>query len=456
VSPPERLAERLELLVGSAQAEQRIPSVAAAVFSDGEVVWRSALGLADVERGEDATPDHAYRIGSITKTFTAVCVLQLRDAMVLDLDDPLRTHIPEVPPGPTVRDALSHLSGFQREPPGEVWETMIPPSREELLGGLEDAERVLRPGEAWHYSNLAFGLLGEVVARRTEADAYDAALQARVLEPLGLARTGFDPPGPRATGYYVDPYSDRVTVEPDPAADGPVAAMGWLWSTVDDLARWADFLAVGRDGVLSVETLDEMARVRTMVDQAGWSLGWGLGLELYRRGDRVYAGHGGAMPGFLAAVVVHRPERTGAAVLCNTTAGAGPEKLALDLAETALEEIARAPERWSPDGGAPDDVVALLGRWWSEGSELVLSWKGERLRLELVDGPPGRSVSWLRREDDDRWRIVEGRELGEVLRAVRDEQGVPVKLYVATYPLTRAPTAFAGAASGASLRSPAT
>ena len=446
MSLPDGLAGRLERLVATAQSEQRIPSVSAAVFRDGDVLWRAALGSADVERGEDATPAHAYRIGSITKTFTAVCILQLRDAMVLDLDDPLRTHIPEAPPGPTVADALSHLSGFQREPPGEIWETMIPPTREELLGGLEDAERVLRPGEAWHYSNLAFGLLGEVVARRTEGE-YEPALRARVLEPLGLARTGFEPQPPSATGYFVDPYSDRVTVEPDPDVKGPVAAMGWLWSTVDDLARWADFLATGHDGVLARETLDEMARARTMADPAAWTLGWGLGLELYRRGERVFAGHGGAMPGFLAGVCIHRPERTGAAVLCNTSTGADPEKLALDLAEAALDELPRAPEPWRPDGGAPADVAPMLGRWWSEGNELVLSWQGGRLRLEVVDGPPGLRVSWLRQEGDDRWRIEEGRELGELLRVVRDDGGAPAKLYVATYPLTRAPTPFAEDAS---------
>ena len=446
MSLPDGLVDRLERLVATAQSEQRIPSVSAAVFRDGDVLWRAALGSADAERGEEATPEHAYRIGSITKTFTAVCILQLRDAMVLGLDDPLRTHIPEAPPGPTVADALSHLSGFQREPPGEIWETMIPPTREELLGGLEDAERVLRPGEAWHYSNLAFGLLGEVVARRTEGE-YEPALRARVLEPLGLARTGFEPQPPSATGYFVDPYSDRVTVEPDPDVKGPVAAMGWLWSTVDDLARWADFLATGHDGVLARETLDEMARARTMADPAAWTLGWGLGLELYRRGERVFAGHGGAMPGFLAGVCIHRPERTGAAVLCNTSTGADPEKLALDLAEAALDELPRAPEPWRPDGGAPADVAPMLGRWWSEGNELVLSWQGGRLRLEVVDGPPGRRVSWLRQEGDDRWRIEEGRELGELLRVVRDDGGAPAKLYVATYPLTRVPTPFAEDAS---------
>jgi len=444
VSLPETLARRLDRLVAGAQSEQRIPSVCAAVFRDGGVLWRAALGSADVERGEDATPDHAYRIGSITKTFTAVCVLQLRDAMVLDLHDPLRTHVPEAPPGPTVADALSHLSGLQREPPGEIWETMTPPGREELLAGLEDAERVLRPGEAWHYSNLAFGLLGEIVARRHDG-AYGPALRERVLEPLGLGRTGFDPGPPRATGYYVDPYSDRVTVEPDPDVDGPVAAMGWLWSTVGDLARWADFLATGQDGVLARATLDEMARPRAMADQTAWTLGWGLGLELYRRGERVFVGHGGAMPGFLAGVCIHRPERVGAAVLLNTSAGAGPEKLALDLAEATLDALPAAPEPWRADSGAPEDVAPLLGRWWSEGSELVLSWKDGRLRLELAGGPPGRSVSWLAPEGDDRWRIVEGRELGEVLRVARDEHGAPAKLYVATYPLTRTPGGFADA-----------
>jgi CubicO group peptidase (beta-lactamase class C family) len=228
VRPPDALVERLDRLVATAQSEQRAPSVSVAVFRDGEVLWRGALGSADVGRGEAATPEHAYRIGSITKTFTAVCILQLRDARVLELDDPLRKHVPEAPSGPTVADALAHLSGLQREPPGEIWESLRPPSREELLAGLEDAERVLRPAETWHYSNLAFGLLGEIVARRNEA-SYEETLRNRVLEPLGMARTGFDPTGPRATGYYVDPYSDRVTVEAELPVEGPTAAMGWLW-----------------------------------------------------------------------------------------------------------------------------------------------------------------------------------------------------------------------------------
>jgi hypothetical protein len=218
-------------------------------------------------------------------------------------------------------------------------------------------------------------------------------------------------------------------------------------STVDDHARWGEFLATGRDGVLARDTLDEMARVRAIVDQDRWARGWGLGLGLYRRGDRVFAGHGGAMPGHVAGVFVHRPERTGAAVLVNSSAGTDPETLGLDLAEAVLDALPRRPDEWRPDDGAPADVEPMLGRWWTEGEEVVLTWRAGRLRLELVEGPAGLNVSWLVRDGEDSWRIVEGRELGEALRVARDGDGAPVKLYVATYPLTRAPTVFGADAS---------
>ncbi|HEY1316481.1 MAG TPA: serine hydrolase domain-containing protein [Gaiella sp.] len=446
MQPPDRLGERLERLVATAQAERRSPSIAAAVFRDGETIWRTALGRADVAKDEAASVDHAYRVGSITKTFTAACVLQLRDEGRLELRDPLNAYVDEAPAGVTVADALAHVGGLQREPPGEVWERLESPTREELLAGLADAEQVLRPGESWHYSNLAYGLLGEIVARLDDT-TYEDALRLRLLERLGLEQTGFEPSGPRATGYYVDPYSDGVTVEPPLVARRPIAALGWLWSTVDDLCRWADFLVTGKDGVLRRETLDEMAQVRVVSEQATWSLGWGLGLQLWRRGERVFAGHEGAMPGFLTAFTVHRPERTGAVVLCNSGAGARPETLAMDLTEASLSAHPRTPAPWRADAGAPDEVAGLLGRWWVEGSELVLSWKSGRLHLALVQGPPGRDTAWLVAEADDRWRVVEGHELGELLRVVRDEAGRPVKLYLATYPLTRAPAAFADTAS---------
>jgi CubicO group peptidase (beta-lactamase class C family) len=209
VSAPESVREDFERRLAAAQAEERMPSVSAAVFRDGETLWERALGHADAEAKRDSTPETQYRIGSITKTFTAVGIMQLRDAGVLSLDDPLTAHLPESAHGPTIGRMLTHSSGLQREPPGEIWETMKAPSREELLSGTEDAEQVLDPGTWWHYSNLAFALLGEVVAR-AHGGTWEDALRERILEPLGLGRTTPDETEPAARGYFVEPYSDAV------------------------------------------------------------------------------------------------------------------------------------------------------------------------------------------------------------------------------------------------------
>src|ERR671910_859387 len=226
VSGPDALREELDGKLAAAQAEERLPSVSAVVFRGGDVLWQSALGLADVAGGHEATPETQYRIGSITKTFTAVGVLQLRDAGELSLDDPLTQYLPESAHGPTLGRMLAHASGLQREPPGEIWETMTAPSREELLSGTADAEQVLATGTWWHYSNLAFALLGEVVAR-AHGSTWEEALQEKIIGPLGLDRTTPEAAEPAASGYFVQPYSDAATKEQDLDLGGS-GAMGKL------------------------------------------------------------------------------------------------------------------------------------------------------------------------------------------------------------------------------------
>jgi CubicO group peptidase (beta-lactamase class C family) len=440
VSAPDALRQDLDGRLAKAQAEQRMPSVSAAVFRGDKLVWQSTLGLADVESGAEATPDTQYRIGSITKTFTAVGVLQLRDAGELSLDDPLTKYLPESAHGPTLGRMLAHASGLQREPPGEIWETMKAPGRDDLLSGTADAEQVLATGTWWHYSNLAFALLGEVVAR-AHGGTWEEALQERIVEPLGLTRTTSAAAAPAASGYFVQPYSDAATKEPDLDLGGS-GAMGKLWSTTGDLARWGAFLAAGDDRVLGAATLEEMSHVRTMVDHAGWTLAWGTGLELYRRGDRLFVGHGGAMPGHLAGLVVERKSGIGAAVLTNTGAGATPEALALDLAGAAIDALPASADMWRPESPPPAEIEPLLGPWWTEGNEVVLSWRNGRLEAKLLAGVPGRDTSYFEPDGEDRYRSVEGRERGELLRVVRDGAGEIEKLYFATYPMRREPSTF--------------
>jgi CubicO group peptidase (beta-lactamase class C family) len=432
--------QRFARLTGEAQRDGRLPSLTAAVFRAGEVEWAQAIGVADAEAGTEATVDTQYAVASITKTFTATTVMQLRDEGKLDLDDPLERHLPEVAHGRlTLGRMLAHASGLQREPPGEVWETLVFPEPEELLASLPEAEQVLPGATAWHYSNLAYALLGQVVGRIVGRPFREHA-EERLLRPLGLSRTtwGFD--GLHARPYFVEPYSHSV--QPEPVLDlGGKGGESGLCSTVEDLARWGSFLCDPDESLLASATVEQMHEVRIMAEP-DWTLGWGLGIELWRRGDRIFGGHTGGFPGFISMLVYSRRERIGAVVLTNSGRWPKATDTGLRLLEAALEELAPAPDPWVPEEAPPADVAPLLGRWWSEGTEFVFSWRGGRLEARVATAPPERAPSVFEPDGDDRFRTISGDERGELLRVVRDDGGEVVKLYWATYPFTRAPEVF--------------
>jgi CubicO group peptidase (beta-lactamase class C family) len=436
------LASELEHIARRRQAERRLPSLSAAVFRRGELLWQGALGLADAERDVAATPDTRYRVGSITKTFTAVAIMRLRDAGELSLDDPLGDHITGTQhAGPTVRQLLAHLSGLQREPPGEIWESLEDPTMDELLASLAQAERVLEPGAYWHYSNLAYALLGEIVARRGGIPA-ERFIDEHVIGPLGLERTSWLPSEPFARGYLVEAYSDAVRPEKLVELRGS-APIGQLWSTTGDLARWGAFLLEGEPGVLERGTVEEMHAFQALVGYVkGWKVGWGLGVQLLRDGERILVGHGGAMPGFLAHLAASPEDGIGAVALTNSSANAFLDALTLELARKTAELEPSDPEEWRPAAPPPPEVAGLLGHWWSEGLEYIFRWSGGRLEATLVEVAREIEPTVFEQEGPDRFRPVAGLERGELLRVVRDEAGEPVKLYWATYPFTRSAQTF--------------
>ncbi len=439
-SVPESLAGELGRLLRKAQSEDRLPSVSAAAFSAGKVVWTDAIGIAEKD-GAQATTDTQYRIGSITKTFTAAAVLALRDEGKLTLDDPLGKHLPDVAhPESTLRRMLAHSSGLQREFPDDMWETFLDPPREELIAGVAEAEQVLDPGAHWHYSNLAYALLGEVVARLSGMPC-ERFVDERILGPLGLRRTTWLPQAPAAKGYFVEPYQDGLLAEPDIVLQRS-APIGQLWSTTADLARWGAFLCEPDEAVLASATVEQMHAVQVMAETDRWTRGWGLGLELARRGDRIFGGHGGAMPGFLAYLVYVREATIGAVVLANTSAWPAIGELPFQLAEKAIELLPSDLDEWHPAERAPDEVASLLGRWWTEGNEVIFSYRNGRLEARLEGARRELPPAVFEPDGAGRFRVASGRERGELLRVVRDEAGLPVKLYWATYPCTRTPEIF--------------
>jgi CubicO group peptidase (beta-lactamase class C family) len=438
--------ERFSRIAAEAQAAGRLPSVAAAVFRGGEVAWSEAIGLADAEQKVEATVEHRYAVASITKTFTAASIMQLRDEGKLDLDDPLERHLPEAAHGaPTIRRMLAHASGLQREPPGEVWETLDFPGEEELLRRLAEAEQVLPPASAWHYSNLAYALLGHVVKRLSGVSVHDY-IREHFHVPLGLEHTTWGPSDPAALPYFVEPYSDALRGEPVLDLGGKGGESG-LYSTVGDLARWGAFLCEPDPQILARETVEQMHDLQVMVEP-DWSLGWGLGIELWRRDDRIYGGHTGGFPGFVSMLAYSRKEKTGAVVLTNSGNWTKLVDTGLRLAAAALEELPPDVESWAPEETSPVEAEPLLGRWWSEGHEFVFSWRRGKLEARFAAAPPERPPTVFEPDGEDRFRAVSGDERGELLRVVRDEGGAVTKLYWATYPFTRTPETFPSPVSG--------
>jgi len=218
--------------------------------------------------------------------------MQLRDEGKLDLEDRLDAYIEGAAHTPTLRRLLSHTSGLQRETHDDAWLTKRFADAAELVETLERAEQVLPAGARFHYSNLAFALLG-IVVERVSGLAYPDYVRQRLLEPLGLERTSFEPQAPAATGYLVQPYAEGVWDEA-PVETGAWIAAGQLWGTVRDLCRWAAFLADPDESVLSRASVEEMRTVQTIDDHERWTSGYGLGLGLRRDGERVLAGHGGS------------------------------------------------------------------------------------------------------------------------------------------------------------------
>ena len=419
---------RLLALLGSRQVEGRLPSVVAGVVRDGGLAWSGGYG--DVETDP---VDVQYRIGSITKTFTAVLVLQLVRDGRLDLDAPASRVLGDVAYADrSLRSLLSHASGMQSEPNGSWWERSAGVTWDQLVAAHDGSGAVFPDGQQFHYSNLGYALLGEVVARVLGQTWMDA-VRERVLEPLGLRRTTYLPDGSAAQGRSVDPYSRTLSVEP--ATDtGAMAPAGQLWSTVGDLAAYAAFLGAGHPDVLDLSWLELASHPQAGDRHAALESGHGLGFQLMRGGSGLLVGHTGSMPGFLAACFVDRARRTGSIFLCNATTGVNPGVLAREL----LEELERCeptlPLPWRATDSVPGAVADALGVWhWGntpyvaalDDGELVMSQAGVVAHRFELRG--------------DRLVGTVGYHAGETLHVVRREDGSVSHLECATFVYTRTP-----------------
>lgn len=415
------------------QRENRIPSLIAAVVRDGEVSWLGARGFVG---GAPPTADTQYRIGSITKTFVAVLVMRLRDEGRLDLSDKLDDHLPGTAAGRwSIAELLSHSTGLRAESEGQWWERTEGAGINEFLATVGEQSVRKPPRHVFHYSNIGFALLGELVARARGMSWFDA-VRTEILEPLGMSRTTTAPVEPHATGLAVHPWADVVQTEPAEDAGG-MAPAGQLWSTVDDMARWLRFLCGDTASVLHPDTLAEMRSPGSVDDGPEWKSGSGLGLQLVRHKGRRLAGHGGSMPGFLSTVFADPAEHLGTVFLANSTTGVN-STLLLDMFDLLQEHEPPIPEPWQPSGDVTPDLLELTGTWYWGPMPYVLRIRPEGL-LDLAPIKGKGRASRFRANPDGTFTGLDGYYAGEVLTVGRASDGSPEYLDLNTFIFTRAP-----------------
>ncbi len=430
-----RTSAHLSRMLTVEQRRGRLPSVVAGVVRGGELAWSDAVGTLDGRAGGDAADvDTQYRMGSITKTFVAVAVMRLRDAGRLSLEDPFDTHVPGTRfGGATIAQLMSHGAGLQAETNGPWWERTPGGTWEELVDSTESpvAQR-FRSGRRFHYTNVGFAALGELVARAHGESWFDV-VRRDLLDPLGMTRTTTRPSGRAAHGLAVHPFADVLLPEPEHDA-GAMAPAGQLWTTVTDLARWAAFAGGDTGEVLARSTLEEMCEPHTVVDLPGlaWTGAHGLGWQVWNVGGTRFAGHGGSMPGFLAGLRVDVATGDGVVILTNATTGLGP--VAPDLLSAFVEREPPRPEPWHAGGDVGG--LDLLGTWHWGPSVMMARIVG----THLVLGDPGQGRgARFEAAGPDAWVGLDGYYTGEPLRVVRREDGSVSHLDLASFRFTRTP-----------------
>lgn len=408
----------------------RAPSMAGAVVRGTQPIWSHVIST---------TLDTQFRIGSLTKTFVAILVMRLRDEGSLNLEDRIDRYLEGTRLGDlTVGQVLAHTSGLSAESPGPWWERTpgtLRPTLDDVLGD----EPIKHPaGECFHYSNTGYAALGGLI-ETIRAKSWTEVLHEEILSPLGMSRTGAVPTPPCAQGWSVHPWADVVL--PEVVVDvGLMSPAGQMWSTIDDLCRFAGFLLGNGGKVLRAETLAEIRAPRVAPSDVQWTTNYGLGLQVRRSQGRVLSGHTGSMPGFVCALWVDPEEQLGSVVLTNTTANVPVGTLTAELLHLVADNEPFIPEYWRPATNIDSSLLTMAGVWyWGPSPYSIRVQQDNILELMPLLGRGGRGAQFIP-QIDGIWLGKNGYFAGETLKPIRDKQsGALSHLDIGSFIFTREP-----------------
>jgi len=417
-APPPEIAAALPVVDGLFETYMRdahVPGLVYGIVADGRLVYVKSLGVQDLARKRPVTPDTLFRIASMTKAFTALSVLGLRDRGKLALDAAAETYVPEMrgwtyPTGDSprirVRDLLHHTAGFVTDDPWGDRQQVLPEA--EFTRLLRAGVPFTRPpGTAFEYSNLGYAILGRIVAN-VSGQPYAAHVERALLRPLGMSSTGYEvgesPIERRAIGYRWE--NDRWTEEPT-MRHGAFGAMGGLQTSANDYARYVAWLLSAwpaRDGPetgpIKRSTVREMAQgsnfasSRQRFGRSGAAAcrlasAYGMGVNAAADCDLgLTLFHGGGYPGYGSHMLLLPDHGVGVFAFANRTY-AGPSAPVWDAA-VALHRAG-----------------ALRGRPTAVSASLAAAYRAAGAMYAAGDVDPGRdrlAMNFLMDRSAENWR----------------------------------------------------
>jgi len=377
----EDLSARLdEYLAKCVEVEQFSGSVL--VSHAGQTVLAKGFGWANVEHQVANTPQTKFRLGSITKQFTAAAILLLQEQGKLDVHDAVEKHLSDAPQAweaVTIHHLLSHTSGIPNftDFPEYSQTLMVPATLEQTIARFRDKPLEFAPGERFNYSNSGYLVLGAII-EKSSGKTYEAFVQENICEPLQLRDTGYDHLAPvlahRAAGY--DRQSEGVVNAAYLDMSIPHAA-GALYSTVEDLGRWDQALTAGK--LLSARSF---AAMYTPV-KGDYAYGW----TVRSKAGRKEIAHGGGVNGF-NSYILRYPEEKACVVVLSNVAPAPTERMAHDLAAIVFGEPYTPPKQRQVAKIDPNLYDTYAGRYQIKPEViLTIERSGDRLLVQTAGQP---------------------------------------------------------------------
>lgn len=304
-------------------------SVSAAIIKGEKIIWSKAFGVSDRSSGMKADSSTIYRVGSITKSFTAMLMMQLEAEGLLDIDDPIENYLPAIKKLKGYSDSTrisfkqlaAHTAGLQREPDWEeAYTGPIQDWEQKLLACIPKTAFQSKPGERYSYSNIGYGILGLALSR-VGGKPYIDLVKEKIFEPLGMNNSYFVVPSDKldnlARGMEGGPFGELNldTPQEEHQGRGYKVPNGAIYSTPNDLARFL-MASMGYYDILEDAKLQSMQEPVLLEDESWWQ-NYGLGYRLLRDTIISTAGHTGAVSGYTANFMFEREHEYGVVIMRN-------------------------------------------------------------------------------------------------------------------------------------------